>query len=262
MGERPIRSGNSHVLYSAESPQRCGITLTSTHTTTTSKHSIDLSSLRGDVLGASVKLVLGSAWLQHNLQLKVEFSTDLLAPNAVAVPRSRVVAPNAPGFLDYLDIQALGDCAFLICDATDPIYASKLLLARASPFFFALLSKSNTGFVETSALHANEPIKFPDWALSAFLLVLVHIYSGWLPGSNLPARAEAYLNKHCCDPLEFDFVRWQPVYQLGRMLELDQFAVAINLVLAKKLANEHHELMAKIKSPAAAETVAAAAEEV
>ncbi|KAI9224227.1 hypothetical protein BC828DRAFT_402448 [Blastocladiella britannica] len=166
---------------------------------------------------------------------------------------------SALGFLDFLDDPELGDCSFLIGNSTAPICASKMLLVRASPFFYTLLTKTHSVFIETTALQANEPIRFADWSLPAFLLALVHIYCGWLPGNPLPAQTNAFLAKHRCVLSDFDFLSWQAVYQLARMLELDQFAVAINLVLVDKLAIEHLELTAKIKKPSATETRAVAA---
>ncbi|KAI9223787.1 hypothetical protein BC828DRAFT_375120 [Blastocladiella britannica] len=213
---------------------------------------IDLSSFRHGACGVS-QLVHGlqrpSAYGSGvTVKATVEFiNGPFAAPIATSMPH--MLVPSALGLLESLDCTTLCDCSFLPNGATEAIYASKALVARASPFFKTIFnSPSSSGkFAEAKAIKENKPMDMSAWRTPAFVLMLVHVYSGWLPGAPLPKLAEeGVVAKFKCTPADLEYADWRNLYELARMLELHQFAAAANKQLVNLLLAEHEAITGKL----------------
>ncbi|KAI9222137.1 hypothetical protein BC828DRAFT_396956 [Blastocladiella britannica] len=153
-------------------------------------------------------------------------------------PELPCLVPSYLDLLKTLDRVPLCDCSFLPSDAKEPIYASKALLARASLFFMALFD-SKGDFADTKAAKESKPIDLPTWRNSAFMLVLVHTYSGWVPGTPIPKLAEeGVMIKFKCLPADLDYSDWRNLYELARMTEMHHLAIVASEQLEKILLSE------------------------
>ncbi|KAJ3351976.1 hypothetical protein GGF32_004027 [Allomyces javanicus] len=118
------------------------------------------------------------------------------------VTRTSMV-PEPLGFLRFLGDKRVSDCAFLAKGSDAPIFASRLMLARSSLFFRRMFSP------------------FDSWHAAGVVLVLIHIYSGWLPGQPLPLNTPAHLVADpACDPAKLEYPKWRNFLELAQMLEL------------------------------------------
>ncbi|KAJ3351969.1 hypothetical protein GGF32_004020 [Allomyces javanicus] len=95
--------------------------------------------------------------------------------------------PEQLGFLRFLHDERVSDCAFLVKGADTPIYASRVMLVRSSSFFMRMF----LGVWRESS--TTDPISFDSWHVAAVALVLIHIYSGWVPGEPLPNQTPEQL---------------------------------------------------------------------
>ncbi|KNE70215.1 hypothetical protein AMAG_15184 [Allomyces macrogynus ATCC 38327] len=161
-----------------------------------------------------------------------------VGPTATSIDRSMTVPP-ALGFVVLLNDPTVCDCSFLAKDASVPLYASRTMLTRSSPFFRAMFSGE---WAETCT--KGEPINVISWDVAAVVLVFVHIYSGWLPGSMLPKGAEKVVRDFKCDPETIEFASWHNMLELARMLELKALTLGINRHLVTLLDVQFKELAA------------------
>ncbi|KAI9173177.1 hypothetical protein H9P43_007308 [Blastocladiella emersonii ATCC 22665] len=105
------------------------------------------------------------------------------APAPIVVPAPRHLDAT---LLDSLNDPAVCDVAFLACDSTSPIHASRAILKSRSPFFAAMFRGNWAESIKSS-----EPIKLPEWGRVTLVVVLLHLYSGWSPaGSKAAVPAE------------------------------------------------------------------------
>ncbi|KAJ3351979.1 hypothetical protein GGF32_004030 [Allomyces javanicus] len=83
------------------------------------------------------------------------------------------VVPAPLGFPRYLHDPNVCDCPFLTKGTETPMYASRVMLMRASATFSHAASTKN-------------PTSLKEWDAPAVALALQHIYSGWTPNTPLP----------------------------------------------------------------------------
>ncbi|KAJ3351978.1 hypothetical protein GGF32_004029 [Allomyces javanicus] len=127
-----------------------------------------------------------------NLAIAVTWSVS----EHTVVMRTSMV-PEPLGFLRFLGDEHVSDCAFLAKGSDAPIYASRLMLARA-----------------TSSTTA--PIPFDSWHAASVVLMLIHIYSGWLPGQPLPLNTPAHLVADpAYDPAKVEYPTWRNFLELA-----------------------------------------------
>ncbi|KAI9220818.1 hypothetical protein BC828DRAFT_382596 [Blastocladiella britannica] len=129
----------------------------------------------------------GSYGFLPALAVDVQFSAKSMT--LIQPIQQHLVMPAIRNLLEFLDDVNVCDCSFLPSDCTAPIHVSKVLLISASPFFRTLFASTAGDFAEAKAIKDGQPIAMPAWRTSAFVLMLLHIYSGWLPGQPLPKRA-------------------------------------------------------------------------
>ncbi|KAJ3361293.1 hypothetical protein GGF32_007603 [Allomyces javanicus] len=84
----------------------------------------------------------------------------------------------------------------------------------------------------------------PAFPNPTVVLVFVHIYSGWLPGSLLPKGAQKVVHDFECDPASLDFATWHNMLSLAQMLELKALTLGINRHLVTLLEDQFKELAA------------------
>ncbi|KAI9220819.1 hypothetical protein BC828DRAFT_382599 [Blastocladiella britannica] len=191
------------------------------------------------------------------LKVKVEF---LAKPPKLDQPGRPIVMPPIRNLLAFLDDESVCDCSFMPSDCANPIHASKLLLVSASPFFRTLFGSAGE-FAETKAIKDGEPIPMPAWRTSSLVLMLVHVYSGWLPGQPLPKGAMSVaatgegqdqeqhvgiVTKHACDPGQLHFADWANLQELANMLEMPGLEAATMDLVAKKLIAAKDKLVTKV----------------
>ncbi|KNE71758.1 hypothetical protein AMAG_16062 [Allomyces macrogynus ATCC 38327] len=172
--------------------------------------------------------------------VSLEFAITLTPtdPPASCIDQTLVV-PHSLGFIAFLNDPALCDCAFLTKDAPAPLYASRMMLARSSPFFRTMFS----GDWAESA-NSKDPIKFTSWHAPAVALTFIHIYSGWLPGTPLPKGARKRVRSFACDPDTLEYPTWRNMFELAQMLELKALTLAINRQLVASLEAQFQDLKA------------------
>ncbi|KNE59730.1 hypothetical protein AMAG_05194 [Allomyces macrogynus ATCC 38327] len=172
-----------------------------------------------------------------NMSLAVTINLTAQASLASGVDHSMLL-PHSLGFLAFLNDPTLCDCYFLAKDAPGPLYASLMMLARASPFFRTMFS----GDWAESAPKTEDPIKFTSWHAAAVALTFIHIYSGWLPGTPLPKGALKRVRSFSCDPTKLEYPTWRNMFELAQMLELKALTLAINRQLVALLEAQFQEL--------------------
>ncbi|KAJ3358553.1 hypothetical protein GGF32_000331 [Allomyces javanicus] len=103
--------------------------------------------------------------------------------------------------LKSLNDPAVSDCAFSVKGTTTLLYASRAILAAKSTFFRTMFKGT---WAEAARSATLEPIQFDSWDSAAVKLVLVHVYSGWLPGPGepLPKFMRKLVRDLVCDPNE------------------------------------------------------------
>ncbi|KAJ3367962.1 hypothetical protein GGF31_006918 [Allomyces arbusculus] len=173
-----------------------------------------------------------------NASLDFSITLTPIDPPALCIDQSLLV-PHSLGFLAFLNDPTLCDCSFLAKDALEPLYASRMMLARSSPFFRTMFS----GDWAESA-NAKDPISFTSWHAAAVALTFIHIYSGWLPGTPLPKGARKRVRAFACDPDTLEYPTWRNMFELAQMLELKALMLAINRKLVTLLEDQFQELRA------------------
>ncbi|KAJ3351966.1 hypothetical protein GGF32_004017 [Allomyces javanicus] len=166
-----------------------------------------------------------------NLAIAVTWSVS----EHTVVTRTSMV-PEPLGFLRFLGDKHVSDCAFLAKGSDAPIFASRLMLARSSLFFRLMFS----GPWRESSTTA--PIPFDSWHAASVVLMLIHIYSGWLPGQFLPFNISAQLlGAFAYDPAKVEYPTWRNFLELAQMLELKLLTLAINRHLVTLLNDQYRE---------------------
>ncbi|KAJ3360573.1 hypothetical protein GGF32_008316 [Allomyces javanicus] len=170
-----------------------------------------------------------------------EVNFELVESNATESPRTLVVPPPH-GVLQYLHNVNAGDCAFRVRGTDTLLYASRIMLMRASPFFAAMFSGD---WAETQS---KDPISFTSWEAPAVALAFVHIYSGWTP--NQPALPEDMpanlVNVFACDPASLDEEAWRHLFKLALFLGLRPLARAVNRKLVALLDDQFQDLSEEV----------------
>ncbi|KAJ3360580.1 hypothetical protein GGF32_008323, partial [Allomyces javanicus] len=148
--------------------------------------------------------------------VSLDFTITLtpIDPPAPCIDQTLLV-PHSLGFIAFLNDPALCDCAFLAKDAPEPLYASRMMLARSSPFFRTMFSGD---WAESAKF--KDPISFTSWHAAAVALTFIHIYSGWLPGTPLPKGARKRVRSFSCNPDTLEYPTWRNMFELAQMLEL------------------------------------------
>ncbi|KAJ3351973.1 hypothetical protein GGF32_004024 [Allomyces javanicus] len=130
--------------------------------------------------------------------------------------------PEQLGFLRFLHDERVSDCAFLAKGADTPIYASRVMLVRSSSFFRRMFS----GMWRESS--TTDPIRFESWHAAAVAHVLIHIYSGWVPGEPLPSQTPEQLRADvACEPKDLLYATWRNSLELAEMLGLKTLAMTV-----------------------------------
>ncbi|KAJ3358481.1 hypothetical protein GGF32_000384 [Allomyces javanicus] len=122
-----------------------------------------------------------------------------------------------------------------------PLYASRVLLMRASPIFCHMFSGP---WAESAKVATKEPISFVAWEAPAVALAFIHIYSGWMPDHGaLPADLPAdIIEDFACDPALLNEDAWRHLLKPARFLGLWVLALAVNRKLVTLLAEQFVEL--------------------
>ncbi|KAJ3367964.1 hypothetical protein GGF31_006920 [Allomyces arbusculus] len=121
--------------------------------------------------------------------------------------------PEQLGFLRFLHDERVSDCAFLTKGSGTPLYASRVMLAKASTFFRTIFSGA---WRESTTAN---PIRFDSWHAAAMALVLIHIYSGWVPGEPHPSQTP--------DRGDLVYATWRNLLDLAEMLGLKTLAMTV-----------------------------------
>ncbi|KAJ3361216.1 hypothetical protein GGF32_007646 [Allomyces javanicus] len=150
-----------------------------------------------------------------------------------------VIVPASLGYLQCLHDPDVCDCSFQVGETATLLYATRVLLIRASPYFKAMFLGD---WAETQS---KDPIPFTLWSAPAVALAFVHIYSGWTPNVALPTNMPTYLlADFACDPATLSFATWRQLLELAQYLGLKDLALAVNRKLMALLEEQLRELAA------------------
>ncbi|KAI9216841.1 hypothetical protein BC828DRAFT_400742 [Blastocladiella britannica] len=207
-------------------------------------------------VGKVVSIPSDPARVRELVTIKTQFAVSNASGNNsdVLPPLSAVPAAVSGALLEYLDHKDMCDVSFVAAvdgePVAKPIHASRVLLAASSPFFAALLSSRAAGFAEGRALATAAPIALDQWPAAALDLILVHIYSGWVPGSPLPPAAATTLTERevVTDLAALECGDWQELYKLARMLDLRGLALGANKMMVRALEAEQAALAGVLDS--------------
>ncbi|KAI9222231.1 hypothetical protein BC828DRAFT_378911 [Blastocladiella britannica] len=162
---------------------------------------------------------------------------------------SNLGSPTRPlsNILSTLNDASLCDCSFLPGSSTtegDPIHASRAILASVSPYFTSML-KTGGPWAESEAVATGKPIALPDWQPWVLVLVLLHAYSGWIPGQPLPSVAVTLLTKYDCKIDELSVGDYWQLHTQAQMLDMYQLAAAACIKCGELSARVAAELEAR-----------------
>ncbi|KNE72677.1 hypothetical protein AMAG_16436 [Allomyces macrogynus ATCC 38327] len=195
-----------------------------------------------DVLAVTTIQVRTAKSMQvTDLTLQVSFSLHdpSMAPGLTTTSMPPMDKCKGNDLLKSLNDLAISDCAFSTKNTTTLLYASRAILAAKSSFFRTMFKGT---WAESARGATLEPIQFDSWEGAAVALVLVHLYSGWLPGEPLPKFTRKLVRDFACDPNALDFATWRNMFDLARMLELKELMLAINRQLVAHLEEEFVEI--------------------
>ncbi|KAJ3348501.1 hypothetical protein GGF32_006142, partial [Allomyces javanicus] len=163
-------------------------------------------------------------------------------PGQEASSRGPVVVPASLGLARFLHNPDVSDCSFSVGGTATPLHASRILLMRASRFFYRMFS----GPWAEAAAARTEHISFTTWSAPAVALAFLHIYSGWTPSQpSLPAHTPAALmTDFACNPGTLSFATWRQLGDLAQFLELKDLALAVNGKQIALLQEQTRELAA------------------
>ncbi|KAJ3360240.1 hypothetical protein GGF32_008587 [Allomyces javanicus] len=155
--------------------------------------------------------------------------------------RKLAVVPEALGFLRFLRDPDVCVCSFLVKGPEAPLFAARVVLARAraSPYFRNMFSGP---WAETQS---KDPISFTSWDAPAVALAFVHIYAGWRPDIPLPEPTPAELvADFSCDPATLPFATWRNLFELAQYLGLKELAIATSRKLIVLIEEQARDLEA------------------
>ncbi|KAJ3357322.1 hypothetical protein GGF32_001116 [Allomyces javanicus] len=150
--------------------------------------------------------------------------------------------------LHFFHDPSVSDCAFLTKGSDTLLYATRVVLMRASPYFRSMFTGP---WAESALAVTKDPIPFTAWDAPAVVLAFIHIYSGWTPDQPaLPAQtSEDLLMDFSCDPATLSFSMWRHLLELAQYLRLKPLALAVNRKLISLLEEQSRELLQKPDEP-------------
>ncbi|KAJ3360647.1 hypothetical protein GGF32_008263 [Allomyces javanicus] len=175
-----------------------------------------------------------------------------MRPDLAIVDANKTTEPEqslAPlGFLHFLHDLSVSDCAFLTKGTDTPVYATRMMLMRASPYFRRMFSGP---WAESALAGTKDPIPFMAWDAPVVALAFVHIYSGWTPDQPaLPAETpDELVVDFACDPVTLSFSTWRQLFELAQYLRLKALAIAVNRKLIALLEEQSCELLQMPEEP-------------
>ncbi|KNE64336.1 hypothetical protein AMAG_09363 [Allomyces macrogynus ATCC 38327] len=142
------------------------------------------------------------------------------------------LVPARLGLAGFIGDAHVADCTLQARDAPYALHVSRVMLARASPYFRDLFSTST-----------DRDITLTDWSAPAVALAVIHMYAGWVPPHALPdGSPSAVVRDFACDPAGVKYATWRHLFDLAHWLGLKQLALAANRQCAAVLDAEFREV--------------------
>ncbi|KAI9173179.1 member 38 [Blastocladiella emersonii ATCC 22665] len=131
--------------------------------------------------------------------------------------------------LESLNNADFCDVSFLVGDAKLPVHASRGILAARSPFFGAMFRGDWAESTDAKSTDAKSPVLLPTWHRASFALIVMHLYTKWVPvRSDIPEPIAAALTKFDVCAAEFDsYEVLINCIDLTAMLELPKLCSAL-----------------------------------